>query len=1416
MSFTIESGKETGLVQSNVVPKPLILCALAAINPATKLVDSGSDVTYLTTTPALGGNTLTYKGNVYEARLQGNPIEQIQAQSPQGYDIPGSISLVIADGDFAIWTTHANAFGWRGGTLTVIFALWDIPSNSYSTNAYTWPFILDKPTVDFGAGIIKVTGQARQSMTRLTIPNFARQNRCGYTFASTAAQRRDGLTNPTSIYCRYSPDLISIGGVGNTTTAYLTNPDGSQLTDGSGFYVMCDYTRSCGSGRATRTQGCMARLGNYASTTTYGSGGKPCGPDGDIANDTGNRATGDFTGDTWVAPQGWSGKQYVNPSAGTQYGFNAPNPPTGTTYYNQGYGTQWVNATVLEPWSGANDLISECVVCMAPNGPATVLTVLVNGVEVPFNNDPKLNFTWVSLPVGSTSSGGRAGIVSQLMNGHGDPHGSMCWIIITVPSELAASGSIPTVQVLVQFPQCLHAMPIATSAVSGGVAVLTFPAGDVNIDCTGNSPFTVYLSGNSLIADGAYGLSSWTSGTVTLAGTFTNGTGAGGGVFYIPLNPYDLAMQESSTGAVAANPVWALMDLLCCWGPFTTLDIDAASWYAAAQICAVQIGYTDINNNAATHARFRCSLALITSQRQSLAKAVLAIRNCACIILARNPVNGLLQCFIEGTLADQQGAPIPGSNYSTPVASMPATSTSLVPSMGTPGYLAYLFDGGSATVRASIEKGTFKLGGRTLNDTPNTIAFPFQDEANQFVQDTITTIDPDGYVTSGNQEIPAPFAVMGIDNFDQGTRVSNIELAKALYGNSRFDARGTELPSFRTTVKAAHLASRVGFICGINYAQASLSMILARLLSATPNTDGEHWDLAFRWHFDQWHTDLYGQDPPPYQRNPLSAAPNRLPWPLKPGYSPYPSNDALYPGLETIGLYTTNGQITVASTPVVNVTSALTSAPRVPLQATVGSGGAIDAGNWLVSFVGIDSAGAKSQPSANVKAVVASAGSTITVSNIVWDSHAVDYEVYLGQHSLNMWLVDPAPSLVHNPVATTITIGAEIIWPTDGPGRPDVVDTSVMLLVTPIRHGGIWGDSCSAIAAGVISIPSSPTVNQWAGRILSAYGSGTPIPVGGIGPQTFAGLCYARPGNFNVTANDTSGNMTVTQSTFGAAGDIYVMRAMANISSATTIGDSAFVNQFAPGGLAVNAEYGKVVWIMRGTGAGQKRNIASNTSTTLTITQPWTTIPDGTSVFSILESAPSLSIPGAPFTNNGIAGAAAILAAMQVPFSSAGSQSFLVQAVTQDAQGNISPVRFAPWQEVFVPALTSAAFAPASSYLVPVVAGVATPDASQAVNLLILTAANCVADGNGNPCIAVAPPINYSTTSGVETPWQFITQEDPVGGTGGYSTIFDPSYKIAFAVASTASPANTQCHVDFRTSSAGVTTPTGALIDQPI
>lgn len=788
MSFTIETGKETGLVQGNVIPRPLILCQIQAVD---------GDMCYLSTTPDLGANTKSYGGNTYLARLKSNVIDQIQAQSAQGYDIPGSVRLEIADGDFFVWLNHANAHQWRGGTLTVLFVLWDVPSNTYSTNSYTWTFILDKPNID-DSGNLTVAAQSRQSMTRLSVPNFARQNRCGNQFPATAAQRLDGLTNPTSPYygCGYSADLVSIGGVGNTTTPNLTNSDGSPLTDASGLYVMCDFSRSCGPNKGTRTQGCMARLGNYAGTLAA---------DGDITKDQSGRSTARFTGDTWVASVGWSGKQYTNPSAGTQYGFNTPNPATGAQHYPIGYGTQWVDAIVCAPAGTPNDDRAEADVCMAPIGPAVVKKVLVGGIEVTENNSDT-SFTYYT-----RSSGGRTGVVNgdKIYDSQGDPHGSRCYIEVVVPQQLSQPGSIPSVQALVQFPQCLHAKPIASASASGGPITITLPSG---IDAD-DIPSTVYVKGNALIPDGAYQVSGLTigpPGTITLAGTSAAGTGTGGGVFYFPAQP-DSAMIEASTSAVSANPVWALMDLLAMWGPFTVADFDVATWYSAAQVCAAQISYTDINGNTQTHARYRCSFVLTDATRRTLAKAVLGIRNSAGLLLARNPANGLLQCFVEQTLADQQPAPISGSNYNTPVASLTAANTSAN------GYLAYLFDG-----NGSIEKGTLKISGRTLNDTPNTVSFPFQDAANAWVQDTITVVDPDGYIGSGNQEIQDQFDVLGVDNFDDGQRRSNVELAKAMYGNSRFDAGGTDLYSLRTSVKAAHLAGMLGAICGIRYDQLGL------------------------------------------------------------------------------------------------------------------------------------------------------------------------------------------------------------------------------------------------------------------------------------------------------------------------------------------------------------------------------------------------------------------------------------------------------------------------------------------------------------------------------------------------------------------------------------------------------------------
>jgi hypothetical protein len=66
-----------------------------------------------------------------------------------------------------------------------------------------------------------------------------------------------------------------------------------------------------------------------------------------------------------------------------------------------------------------------------------------------------------------------------------------------------------------------------------------------------------------------------------------------------------------------------------------------------------------------------------------------------------------------------------------------------------------------------------------------------------------------------------------------------------------------------------------------------------------------------------------------------------------------------------------------------------------------------------------------------------------------------------------------------------------------------------------------------------------------------------------------------------------------------------------DIFSATTIGNSGLAR-------AVNGDVDGAVYIVRGTGAGQNRAIASNTATTFTISPAWATTPDATSVFFVV------------------------------------------------------------------------------------------------------------------------------------------------------------------------------------------------------
>lgn len=797
MSFTI-LGQKDGARPG----RPLILVTIVAVD---------GDTCYFSTASQLGQPYLTWNGNNYQTRVLDQTIDAVQAMSALGLDIPPSCTIKLADADASIRTNHSNAHGWRGAAVSLTYIAWDMAANTFSTDSFVWSFL--GGGMSWKAGVLSLKCGSRANFQRVKVPAVPISRLCPWVFPKTAAQRLAGATDPTSIYwnCGYSPDVSSVatasfagaglndltsGGtytgagwatyvvivsavgapdhfqwlkngtglsspiaitgsaqslsdgvtitfaattghtvgaswsitgtkpVGNTTTANLTNPDGSALTDASGIYVTCDLTRSCKDRTTAPTQGCMARQGNYSGNPV--AAGSYTVPDGDITRDHSGRATGRFGGITWMpSQQKVEGRQYTTGTWVTL--FNQNNSAIFGGYWHQVYGIQMVPAKVVNTSVAPNITLGEAVICFAPDGPVNVdevVGVVINGVTVPQNNAADPNFSWYWI-----NQGGRNGAVSPAptYNGAGDCYGSLACIGFTLPYELAGPGQTPDVKVLTE------AAPIATFPLVNGVPVLTY-----QIAC--------------------------------------------------------------------CNPVWQLLDLIQ-YGNYTMADADLVSFINAAAICDANINYTDQNGSSRTHSRFRSMLLLSGDQRATLAAVLTGLRNNCGLLLSPNNASGLLQVFIEGTLADQQPAPVTGSNYNTGVSSLHADGS------GGTGYYAYHF------TEADIELDSLGVSTLDTPDVPNKVGIQFQDEANQWQTDSLSMIDPDGYTDAGNQEIDSQTSVLGICNFDQGQRRGNTILSKDNRGNDRDDADGTEYIDFVTTMKGIHLTLRPGLICALSYQQ---------------------------------------------------------------------------------------------------------------------------------------------------------------------------------------------------------------------------------------------------------------------------------------------------------------------------------------------------------------------------------------------------------------------------------------------------------------------------------------------------------------------------------------------------------------------------------------------------------------------
>lgn len=276
------------------------------------------------------------------------------------------------------------------------------------------------------------------------------------------------------------------------------------------------------------------------------------------------------------------------------------------------------------------------------------------------------------------------------------------------------------------------------------------------------------------------------------------------------------------------NPAWVLLDVLRRSGWLLT-EIDLSGFATAAAYCDELIQTTDLNGNAVSAPRFECNLVL--QNRRSAAEAAKGIRHGSSLMLTYG-TGGLLTLRVENTMALQQATKPEGSN-----------STATLDG----GWPAYEFSDGSATFSGLARKANgdpaIRLWANSGAATANRLTVEFQDEFNEYQQDSLSLVDVDDALLTA-REVTAAFSALGIPNFDQATRMLQLQLNKTIDGYTFID--------FETTVRGVGIAP--GDLITITYLKEGLERQPFRVVRLAPGQNYQTLQVTAQWHDDTWYT----------------------------------------------------------------------------------------------------------------------------------------------------------------------------------------------------------------------------------------------------------------------------------------------------------------------------------------------------------------------------------------------------------------------------------------------------------------------------------------------------------------------------------------------------------------------------------
>ncbi|HVT95394.1 MAG TPA: phage tail protein [Bryobacteraceae bacterium] len=566
------------------------------------------------------------------------------------------------------------------------------------------------------------------------------------------------------------------------------------------------------------------------------------------------------------------------------------------------------------------------------------------------------------------------------------------------------------------------------------------------------------------------------------------------------LDRYNSSGQWQDT-SFTNNPAWVILDVLRRSG-WREEEIDLTSFAATAEICDTPVAAVDLNGNQTLAPQFQCNL--ILNGRRSAADVVRGIRNGSSLYLVLS-AGGLLQLKVEGSIAQQQPTLAPGSN-----------STGMIGG----GWPAYEF-GDSAfggILRKPGGESSLRVYSRNSADTPNRMTVEFQDEFNEYQQDSISLVDVDDALLSG-QEITTSLAALGLPNFNQAGRAITLQLNKSIRGNTYID--------FETSVKAVGL--NPGDLVTMTYAREGWERQLFRILRISPGPNFRTAVITAQIHDNAWYGPNALLGTSGSGRQPNSGA--NLPRPLE-GAILDSSGNPQYAITEVDtqsadGSYTVN--LTVGFAAPAKPRSSAAGIPLVGLNPVIQfTGGTLAGGQTLYYAVSaLDQGGSESALSFLVAATIPAGTNTnaVTLQSLSFSPQAAGFNVYRGGTPQRLLRIATVPAITDT--FTDAGLAPSLIPP------PDANFDHANFYWRFERQPAADADVFSASTIGSSALSMAPNEFQSATvRIVSGAGQGQERQIASNSPTTITTAT-----NWTVPPDSTSTFVVVDSSwQFGSTG----------------------------------------------------------------------------------------------------------------------------------------------------------------------------------------------------------------------------------------------------------------------------------------